>query len=907
MKIGCFILSLCITLGSVFTPGYAQENGDDIVPEVQIAVMLEKPYGLSNGAKFQIDPDNSEAAPFYEGDTTMVPLRFIAERLGCEVTYDDQQKSAEILSDPTVQLTIGDRTIYVNGKPQLMDQPAMERNGRLYIPLRAVSQSLGKTVVWFPNGVVVIGNGEEAKLRQTAEKDMETLLERIGGAAAVPIGAESDFQAIKEKLKAAVCSTTADPSEILEKWQPDGSFSGIDYSSDERSMWPAADHIDHCKVMALAAYSEGNPFYQNQDLKDKLVKSLDFWVNGDITPSTNWWYAGIGNPTRIVDILLMEPEGVSDDVLQELNKQANAGSIFNEKQEWYSTERPVTSTGGNLTDKLLITFKTAIAINDEALLIDIMGLLQNEMRLFPQRGFNDYSNDAEGIKPDGSFHQHGCSLQWGGYGEVFCGDVNKILNYVLNTKYMLSDTALNVYADFILDGMQWGFQNEYKDFTVTGRGFSRPDASKGIQSSVRDAVDLLLHFPQLDRYDELETLKQTRLNGTDTMSGNRCFWTSDYMAHKRPGFHIGVKTSSLRTKPSEVVNNENTLGYYMGDGVTNLMLDGSEYENIYPLWNWNRVPGTTTPQGALKNLNDVGDWFGEEIGGWRGATNFVGGVSDGMYGASTMDYNRDKLSLHKSWFLFDKEMVALGSVMNSYSGMEIYTNLNQTLLRGDILIGKNGSTVKASSGKQTVQNADYILHNKIGYYFPEKQTVELDSGIREGLWETINTARVNIPEKQGVFELGISHGVDPRDASYAYAAVMNTDEAQMKEYAQNPPIEILRNDERVQAVYHKGLNMLQSVFYKKSEIETPMGLKISVNKPCAIIVQEQNGELKVTVADPSHRPRDLHVWVNRQLPAGEKVVCQDGQSELTFRLNAGAYAGSSTVYSSKTGFSTFLQ
>lgn len=902
MKKLSLLLALCTFLTCLPCIGLAT----DTAAEAQIILKAGHPVGLSNGAKFQIDPDNQQAAPFYEGDTMMVPLRFIAERLGHEVTYNGQTNSVEIMADPAVRLVIGEREITVNGTAQSIDQPAMEREGRTYVPLRAVSQSLGKTVVWFSNDVVAIGTGTEADLRTLVDADMDTTLIRLGAVSASQDSVGSDFQTIKEKLKETVYSTTADPTELIEKWQPDGSFSGIDYSSDDRSMWPAVDHLSNLKTMTIAAYSEGNPYYQNEDLKEKIATSLHFWVYGDITPSTNWWYEEIGNPTRLVDILLMEPEGVSEDVIQELNVQANAGSIFNETQEWYSTERPVSSTGGNLTDKLLITFKTAIATNDEALLYDIMGLLQNEMRVFPKKKSNDYANDAEGIKPDGSFHQHGASLQWGGYGEVFCGGVNDILNYVLGTKYMVSDTALNEYANFILDGMQWGFRNAYKDFTVTGRGFSRPDSSKGIQGAVKESVELLLHFPQLDRYDELVTLQQNRLGETDTMTGNRYFWTSDYMAHKRPGFHIGIKTSSLRTKPSEVVNDENTLGYYMGDGVTNLMLDGSEYENIYPLWNWNRVPGTTTPQGALKNLNDAVDWFGEDIGHWRGTTDFVGGVSDGVYGASTMDYNRDKLSLHKSWFLFDNEMVALGSTINSYSGMEIYTNLNQTLLRGDILVGKNGSVTKAGSGQQTLTDVDYVLHNRIGYYFPDKETVELDSGTREGLWETINTARVDQPEQQDVFELGISHGIDPRDDSYAYVAVMDTDKAGMQQYVQNTPIEILCNDERAQAVYHKDLKMLQAIIYKKTTITTPDGLQLTTNKPCAIMVQELDGEFKVTVADPSQRPRDLWVYVNRELPTSDRVTYADGQSTLVFSLNGGAYAGSSTTYSSKTGFSTFL-
>ena len=203
MKRICSIMTIGAMLAACggAMPGSAAEQG---VPEAQIVMRSGHPCGLSNGAKFQIDPDNAEAAPYYEGDTMMAPLRFIAERLGGEVSYDAAMERAEILSSPAVRLVAGESRIWVNGKAQPVDRPIAERGGRIYVPLRAVSQALGKTVVWFSNDVVVSGTGTQDALRRTAEAEMETLLTRLGAESGAPGTLDPDFQAIKKKLKESV-------------------------------------------------------------------------------------------------------------------------------------------------------------------------------------------------------------------------------------------------------------------------------------------------------------------------------------------------------------------------------------------------------------------------------------------------------------------------------------------------------------------------------------------------------------------------------------------------------------------------------------------------------------------------------------------------------------------------------
>ena len=45
-----------------------------------------------------------------------------------------------------------------------------------------------------------------------------------------------------------------------------------------------------------------------------------------------------------------------------------------------------------------------------------------------------------------------------------------------------------------------------------------------------------------------------------------------------------------------MLNNENLKGYNLPLGATNILTSGKEYEGIFPVWNWNKIPGTTAVQ-----------------------------------------------------------------------------------------------------------------------------------------------------------------------------------------------------------------------------------------------------------------------------------------------------------------------
>lgn len=82
-------------------------------------------------------------------DRTMTPSRFVAENLGAEVAWNEDEQLVTItLGDIEIKLTIDSTTAYVNGEAVELDQPATIVNDRTLAPARFVAENLGAKVEW---------------------------------------------------------------------------------------------------------------------------------------------------------------------------------------------------------------------------------------------------------------------------------------------------------------------------------------------------------------------------------------------------------------------------------------------------------------------------------------------------------------------------------------------------------------------------------------------------------------------------------------------------------------------------------------------------------------------------------------------------------------------------------------
>ncbi len=828
--------------------------------EEAVHMLVNCPRAAVGEQMVQIDAENEEVTPFLAGDTSMIPVRFLAETLGYEVTYQEQTETAVLTGTETIRFQNGSAKYVMNGEEKDMPKAALEQEGRMFVPVRAVCEALKCTVLWNHELISVYPEGAAAALPQT---EAIKLAEQLHSGT---LPQTDDFMVIGERIIQDIYSTTENPENVLKNWQEDGSFSTIDYQDTNAAGWAPMGHLNHVLAMVKAAYSPGNAYYQDEPLKKKIALALTYWAENDFTCSANTWYTTHGIPTKLADILLFPIEGISEETKQKLHEIVKRGYLVADDPENPYVERRVSSQGGNLTDLILNSLKIAVATQDAAFVETLSALLENELRIFPTEADHELWQENEGIKADYSFWQHNRLPCFGSYGEVFVNGVNKLLLYLDGTGYMVSEVAVNQYTNLIVEGLQWAVVGPYVDYTVNGRSIARQNGTKALQSHLKKACEVLLRLEQNPRKEEIKTLYDTRFAGEDGgITGHKHFWKSDYTVHKGQGYHIGIRATSDRTRPMDRINGENALGYYLGDGTTVFMRTGEEFLNIFPTWDWNKIPGTTTAQNTLPIPDDEAAMFH-----WFGKTPFAGGVSDGMDGATTLDYKRDGVEAYKSWFMADNMMLALGCGITTDNSNDIVTTVNQTLQNGEYTMNK-----EAKAAGDFVSGLSWVEHDKIGYIFPEGGNVSIMAQEQTGRWSDIAVLS-NKDEllKNDVFTVEIHHGISPENAKYAYLVVMNADAEETQRTAENNPFEILQNDKTIQAVRQSEKQLIQAVFREAGELRIAEGKSISVDRPCILMFREAAGE--ISVANPYNKQETINVNVNGQtveitLPGGQNA------------------------------------
>ena len=90
-----------------------------------------------------------ETPPVTESDRTLVPMRFLFEQLGAEVTWDEATETATAVKNgTTISFSIDNTTATVNGAETVMDVPARLVGDKTMVPLRFLSEEMGYTVEW---------------------------------------------------------------------------------------------------------------------------------------------------------------------------------------------------------------------------------------------------------------------------------------------------------------------------------------------------------------------------------------------------------------------------------------------------------------------------------------------------------------------------------------------------------------------------------------------------------------------------------------------------------------------------------------------------------------------------------------------------------------------------------------
>ena len=115
---------------------------------------------------------------------------------------------------------------------------------------------------------------------------------------------------------------------------------------------------------------------------------------------------------------------------------------------------------------------------------------------------------------------------------------------------------------------------------------------------------------------------------------------------------------------------------------------------------------------------------------------------------------------------------------------------------------KQQTTIK--KGEFSYDSPDWVLHNGIGYIFPQGGRIFLCNQQQTGSWYDINHTESKEMQQREVFTLGFNHGTNPRNATYAYIIAPGiTCARQMNAYNKKNGIEILANTDAMQIVRNR--------------------------------------------------------------------------------------------------------
>jgi chondroitin AC lyase len=637
----------------------------------------------------------------------------------------------------------------------------------------------------------------------------------------------------------------------------DGSWSDINYTDAARSVWVNSDHLNRMLVMAKSARLARNGGHPDEALEGKILLALKWWTDHDYR-NPNWWWNEIGVPELIGEIASLLGPQLSDDA------RTKVVAIM-KRSDWHKW------TGANLTWGVGIEIVRGCLENDPAPVAEGFARMYQEIKIMPQ--------PEEGIEQDYSFHQHRVQLYNGGYGLDFANDVGRFVSFSWGTRFQIPADRMALFSAYLLDGEQWMIRGNIFDYSAVGREITRPgkvvvpaDKTAGPVTPVGPAYSLgnvmaLLAAEPTPRQKELQSFaaRLQRKPGAAEFVGNKMFWCSDFMTHRRAGYYTSVRMLSTRMLNSELVNSEGRKSVHMSDGTNYLYLTGDEYKDIFAVWDWTKIPGTTAIQGTLETgeKNPIGV---------RGTTTFDGGVSDGTYGMAAMDLARGNLVAKKAWFFFDSSYVALGAGITLADDKEhaVATDVNQPLLVGDVLTSEVKGPV---AGTKTFDAAHrvWVYHDHVGYIFAPHTKIDLSAGPQTEAWSDIGTGP-SAPVTAPVFDLWIDHGVAPQDGSYEYTVVPGATAAEVAKLAAHSDVEVLANTKSVQAVFNKSLKLAEIAFRSAGVLETPLG-KVEADHSCLLLVKQVGSGWKVTASNPENQPLTLHVTMKGkqvaiELPSG---------------------------------------
>lgn len=678
--------------------------------------------------------------------------------------------------------------------------------------------------------------------------------------------------------------------------------------------------------MARVVKTPGNRYYQNGFIINRLIGAIDFiyqnWYNESLFP----YYYPQGLKLCVVPVhagwSLMEfhiPKGITDFCILLYEEIKDHAGLFENLMSAVDTYAPRCdfSTG------------SALGANGAAVSWAVMmrAVLMNNIdgKFEKAAAFHAelirYTNDDNGFhEADGSCLYHGNTAYTLGYGLNFAESCARFL-------FVLKDTPFDYFSekrDFMIGIITNSFHSMiYKAHAlgmVTGRSFGTYGGGRSMEagvvisflnmavmvyamlegkSKIRMGALLKYHLTELVKRNEIQYLEESSFFAYAVLSHiledpgivpadqvcDRIFPRMGRAVHFRESYGIGLAMASTRTKAYES-GAENKKGWYQGLGTLyTYTSDVSQYDHTYKVAaDAMRMPGTTVERGFR---------FGNGV---YNNSDIAGGAAiDGIGMAAAFRYEHvggSGLTANKSYFVFDQEIICIGSEISSDDKNVVETVADNRMLRTDngnkILV--NGEELKGEwirEGREAWVHAEGNGQGAgMGYYFPGPFTPLFVREKRSGRWEEISDrpGLPKDPESAYFLTMYFDHSSGPKDSAYQYVMLPECSAEQTAQYAKCPPFQIVGCRNGFHGVIQKEKRMMAAVFFEGG---TGFDGKISCDSPAGIMLLEKEDCYLAAAADITGK-RDGSIRIVLRLPDvadvmgdGVSASIMDGEVVLT--------------------------
>tara|TARA_R110002050_G_scaffold72581_5_gene156285 strand:- start:476 stop:2659 length:2184 start_codon:yes stop_codon:yes gene_type:complete len=651
----------------------------------------------------------------------------------------------------------------------------------------------------------------------------------------------NEIALIRERVVQQLKSGKVESNEIgsiLNKVKADGSFKNIKYDDLSRTAgFPQRRHLLRLVTLAKAYHSEGSTYYHNQQLLEKITLVTKFWMDNDFI-GDNWHNNQITTPENLVNLMLLMGDVLPKELVEKSQPMIGRANM-NASGARPSGDRIVIA--GILAKNLLFN-------DDKAGFDEVIKIIANEIK---------FNNGSRGMQQDYSFHHredrvnNTTSYGYGKYANAF----GEWSDYVSGTSYAFEVDKINQLVDYYLDGVYkqlvYGI---YEDISVKNRSIAT--GATFIPKGTLE-IERLLRSTDYRKKELEEIIRLRKGEASPSLSFAKFFWQTEHFVVQRPNYYTTVRMFSSRNKNMEKpYNGPGITTHHRADGTNYLMLKGNEYHDIWPVYDWQKISGTTIMQ--KPNL------LGGDVIQKAGKMDFVGAVEDGQKGAVGFDFisPHDGTKAKKSWFFFDQSYVCLGTDIQGSRKLPIATTVDQVIMRSPVSTLNSGKTVKIlPEGNHKIDQLKYLYHGNIGYIFPNEGSVHVSNKTETGRWSDITdqkNASTKVVSKE-VLKVWFEHGVKPKNGSYAYMVFPSISENELKTiYEAGTPYEILSNTKDLQAVKNKDENVVQAVFYQSGNLSLEKKLDLQMENAGIIMLKLKRGKVEsFSISDPTRKLTEL--------------------------------------------------